>query len=110
MLTLSQVERVVRAASGEASLSARLVAMPGTRALRGRNADRLMHDARISRSLVVGMTIFAELPSDGTYSSMTTIALSTGLSRSTVHRYLATLVAIGLAERNPRTREYRIAA
>jgi IclR family pca regulon transcriptional regulator len=82
---------------------------PTVRALSRANAESLMHDVRISKSLVVGLTIFAELASDGTYTSTTTLARSMGLSPSTVHRYLATLVAIGFAERNPRTREYRVA-
>jgi hypothetical protein len=107
-LTPQQIDRVVRAASGESVLPARLAEMRAVRALLPGSADSLRHDPRLSQSLILGMTIFAALPTDGTYVSISTLVSSIGLSPSTVHRYLATLVALGLAERNPRTRGYRV--
>ena len=66
-------------------------------------------DPRFSLSLIRGLAILASLPRDG--SSMGLIELSRLLevSPSTTHRYLLTLVEVGLIERDEKTRRYRIA-
>jgi DNA-binding IclR family transcriptional regulator len=66
-------------------------------------------DSRLSGSLLCGLLLLASLPSDGSYMSLTELARSSGRSTSTVHRYLSTLLAVGLIERDPATRQYRLA-
>jgi DNA-binding IclR family transcriptional regulator len=47
------------------------------------------------------------LPLDGSEREVTDVATELGLSASTTHRYLHTWMAVGLVERNPRSRRYR---
>jgi DNA-binding transcriptional ArsR family regulator len=62
---------------------------------------------RFSRSLVLGLLTFAAFPDDGSYLGVLDIARRLGLNPSTAHRYISTLLAVGLIERDPRTRRYR---
>ena len=64
-------------------------------------------DARLSRSLLYGLVVFACFPVDGTKRTITAVARQLGLSPATVYRYAATLTAVGLLERDPDSREYR---
>ena len=64
--------------------------------------------AGFSRSLLLGLALFAALPADGSYVGITGLARTLGMSASTAHRYVSTLVAVGLVERDPDTREYRL--
>jgi len=51
----------------------------------------------------------ASLPDDGSYLGNAQLARMLDMNVSTVHRYLQTLVAVGLVERDPSTRRYRLA-
>lgn len=64
-------------------------------------------DAKISASLLRGLYLFAALPKDGSSVGIVEFARRTGMSPSTTHRYLNTLVAAGLLERDSDTRGYR---
>ncbi len=72
-------------------------------------AQKLMDDAhdRYPRSLVRGMVIFASFPADGKLCSVTELARRLKMSSSGVHRYIMTLVELGLLERDPKSRKYR---
>jgi IclR helix-turn-helix domain len=104
----SQVERVVRAAADSGSIP---VLLSGLERVRGTLATRptQMQDPRLSRSLLSGLLLVASLPGDGSYRGNAQLARLLGMNVSTVHRYLQTLVAVGLAERDPGTRRYRLA-
>jgi DNA-binding MarR family transcriptional regulator len=95
-LTGPQIDRVVRASRegpGIASL------------LRG-----LAESPRLSRSLLLGLLVLASFPADGSSLSVSDIAGRLGMSPSTTHRYLSTLLSVGLLEQDPRTRRYQVAA
>ena len=64
--------------------------------------------SRLSSSLLCGLLILASFPADGSYMSITELArLLAGLrARRPV---VSTLLAVGLVERDPVTREYGIA-
>ncbi len=66
-------------------------------------------DRRLSRSLLSGLLLLACFPTDGTYLSNTEVARLVGMNMSTAHRYISTLVSVGLLERDPGTRQYRLA-
>jgi hypothetical protein len=104
----SQVERVVRAAADGGSIS---MLLSGLERVRGTLATRpaQLQDPRLSRSLLAGLLLVASLPSDGSYLGNAQLARVLGMNVSTVHRYLQTLVAVGLVERDPGTRRYRLA-
>jgi DNA-binding MarR family transcriptional regulator len=104
----SQVERVVRAAADSGSAP---MLLSGLERVRGTLATRSarLQDPRLSRSLLSGLLLVASLPGDGTYLGNAQLARLLGMNVSTVHRYLQTLVAVGLVERDPGSRRYGLA-
>jgi hypothetical protein len=106
-LTRAQVDRVVRATAGKGTLATLLER--GSVGKAGEQLPDRFNDPRLSRSLLVGLWVLSLMPTDGTWVSVSRIASIAEMSASTSQRYLATLVAVGIAERDPRTRKYRVA-
>jgi hypothetical protein len=104
-LSSAQVDQVVRAASDAGRMS---VLLSGLADVRDAFADA-MENPRLSGSLLCGLLLLASFPADGSYVSIAALTRITGKSPSTVHRYVTTLLAVGLVERNPSTRHYRLA-
>jgi IclR helix-turn-helix domain len=73
------------------------------------SAPEHLDDPRLSRSLLLGLLMLCALPADGSYTGLTVISRTLGMSMSTAHRYASTLLAAGLLERDPATRQYRLA-
>jgi hypothetical protein len=129
-LSPTQVDAVVRAASnGHAPSIATMIAgslarprgaRPGTGAKRrggtaaaSANTDlfsRDIDDPRLSRSLLRGFSLLAGFGPDGAERGIVELANDLGMSPSTAHRYALTLVELGLLERCPKTRKYRLPA
>ncbi len=65
-------------------------------------------DPRLSRSLLRGLSILTCFGPDGDSRGIVEIAEELGMSPSTTHRYALTLVELGLLERCPDTRKYRL--
>jgi len=65
-------------------------------------------DARLSRSLLRGLSLLTGFGPDGEQRGIVELADTLGMSPSTAHRYALTLVELGLLERCPRTRKYRL--
>jgi hypothetical protein len=65
-------------------------------------------DARLSRSLLRGLSLLTGFGPDGEQRGIVELAADIGMSPSTAHRYALTLVELGLLERCPRTRKYRL--
>jgi hypothetical protein len=65
-------------------------------------------DARLSRSLLRGLSLLTGFGPDGEQRGIVELADDLGMSPSTAHRYALTLVELGLLERCPRTRKYRL--
>jgi hypothetical protein len=131
-LTPAQVDSVVRGASGGsapslAALVAAALAPPGGERAGG-NGDRgtgagvsragsaaeaLLaegEDSRLSRSLLRGFSLLAGFGADGDERGIVELADELGMSASTAHRYALTLIELGLLERSPRSRKYRLPA
>lgn len=66
-------------------------------------------DHRLSRSLLRGLSILTCFRPDRRERGIVEIARELGMSASTTHRYALTLVELGLLERCPHTRKYRLA-
>ncbi|MFI5008887.1 MAG: helix-turn-helix domain-containing protein [Solirubrobacterales bacterium] len=66
-------------------------------------------DTRLSRSLLRGLSILTCFGADNRERGIIEMASQLGMSPSTTHRYVSTLVELGLLERSPRTRKYRLA-
>ncbi len=65
-------------------------------------------DQRLSRSLVRGLSILTRFGPDGEARGIVELAGDLGMSPSTAHRYAITLVELGLLERCPKSRKYRL--
>ncbi|HEV3320018.1 MAG TPA: helix-turn-helix domain-containing protein [Solirubrobacteraceae bacterium] len=65
-------------------------------------------DPRLSRSLLRGLSILTCFGPDGGSRGIVEMAEDLGMSPSTTHRYALTLVELGLLERCPDTRKYRL--
>jgi IclR helix-turn-helix domain len=67
-------------------------------------------DRRLSRSLLRGLSILTCFNGNGGERGILELARELGMSASTTHRYAMTLTELGLLERSPRTRKYRLPA
>ncbi len=98
----------MRAAVDGGSITVLLAGLGDVRAVLD-TAPKLLENSRLSRSLLAGLLMLASFPADGSYLRVAEAAKMLGMSPSTTHRYLATLLAVGLVEQDPRTRRYRLA-
>jgi DNA-binding MarR family transcriptional regulator len=65
-------------------------------------------DSRLSRSLLRGLSLLTCFGPDGGERGIVEMAADLGMSPSTAHRYAVTLVELGLLERCPDSRKYRL--
>jgi hypothetical protein len=129
-LSPTQIDEVVRAASGARGPSiSTLIADSLSAPLRGDGepVDRLDEteqaleprprlgylptdttDPRLSRSLLRGLSLLTGFAPDGGERGIVELADRLGMSPSTAHRYALTLVELGLLERSPKNRKYRL--
>lgn len=116
-LSRNQVDHVIRAALGDdigPNMSV-LVAGSGFHRDHARHAlsaryRTLQDNRRLSRSLLSGLLVLSCFPPEGADLGIKDISQELELNTSTVHRYVLTLVAAGLLERDPDTRRYRLLA
>jgi hypothetical protein len=69
----------------------------------------LMEDRSLSHSLLIGLQVLTCFPLDGTERGVADVAKQLEMNNSTVHRYMSTLMRIGLLEQDTYTRLYRLA-
>jgi DNA-binding IclR family transcriptional regulator len=67
-----------------------------------------LNDRRLSRSVLLGLMMLAALARDGGWVALSALAPRLDMSKSTAHRYVNTLVAVGLVEQEAYTRRYRL--
>lgn len=65
-------------------------------------------DARLSRSLLRGLSVLTCFGPENEERGIIELADLLGMSPSTTHRYVTTLVELGLLERSTRSRKYRL--
>jgi IclR helix-turn-helix domain len=68
-----------------------------------------LDDRRLSRSLLRGLSVLTCFKGPGEARGIIELAGQLGMSPSTTHRYVTTLVELGLLERCPKSRKYRLA-
>lgn len=106
-LCAAQVETVVRQATAPSSLGqAFAVALDDPEALTS-FLRPLLEDNAYSRSVLRALIILAGFPADGSERELTAVAEQVGFSPATTYRYLHTLTAAGLLERDTNSRRYR---
>jgi len=106
-LTSTQVDRVVRRAPDAEGVSSLLRGLADRGSMTS-SYQALSESPRLSRSLLLGLRVLACFPTDGSALAVTDVAGRLNMSPSTTHRYLTTLLAVGLLEQDPRTRRYRV--
>ena len=99
-LSPTQVDEVVRAAARSRAPSVSTV----IRGYLPTDSD----DPRLSRSLLRGLSLLTCFGPDGAARGIVELARDAGMSPSTAHRYASTLVELGLLERCPKSRKYRL--
>jgi|SRR5271168_2927194 hypothetical protein len=114
-LSKAQVDQIVRAAGQGGTMSVLLSALKDPNWTLALDSDEWaypaqMEDRRLSRSLLSGLLVLSCFPADGGYLGIAELARMLGMNTSTTHRYVTTLLAVGLLERDPATRRYRLAA
>jgi IclR helix-turn-helix domain len=114
-LSRNQIDHVMRVALGDGALPSvsSLVAGTGFHRDHARQAlssryRALQDNRRLSRSLLAGLLVLSCFPPEGIDLGIKDISEQLDLNTSTVHRYVLTLVAAGLLERDPDTRRYRL--
>jgi hypothetical protein len=109
-LSPGQVEQVVRAAGpGRAPGFAALISTALSRS-DGVAGVPMYDDRRLSRSLLRGLAILTCFGPDEQTLGLIEIAERLQISPSTIHRYVITLVEVGLLEQSPKTRKYSLPA
>ncbi len=112
-LSKAQVDQVVRTAGQGGAMSVLLASLQDphpTRALAAELAHPVqMDDRRLSRSLLSGLLVLGCFPADGGHVGIAELARMLDMNTSTTHRYVTTLLAVGLLERDSATRRYRLA-
>jgi len=113
-LSPAQVDQVLRAASrstapGLAGLLSGSLRRSEEASVQG-TAGRRGADTRLSRSLLRGLSILTCFDSAGEERGIVELSKQAGMSASTAHRYALTLIELGLLERSPRSRRYRLPA
>jgi IclR helix-turn-helix domain len=113
-LSKAQVDQVVRAAGQGGTMSLLLSALKDPKWTLSIDSEdwsypAQMDDRRLSRSLLSGLLVLSCFPSDGGYLGIADLARMLDMNTSTTHRYVTTLLAVGLLDRDPATRQYRIA-
>lgn len=113
MLTLSsaQVEQVLRSATADGGQTgvAEMLSTDQLAGARERRYRALLDDRRLSRSLLAGLLVLTCFPPGGEM-GIADLARRLDMRTSTIHRYVSTLLAAGLLERDPVSRQYRLAA
>jgi DNA-binding transcriptional ArsR family regulator len=111
-LTLApdQVDELLKAINSESALSAvpELAAGDAGKITELRYRA-LLDDRRLSRSLLAGLLVLACFTPSSEL-GIAELSRRLGMRASTTHRYVATLLAAGLLERDPSSRRYRLAA
>ena len=99
-LSPTQVDEVVRAASRSRA--------PSVSTVIGGYLPTDSAAPRLSRSLLRGLSLLTCFGPDGAARGIVELARDAGMSPSTAHRYASTLVELGLLERCPKSRKYRL--
>jgi predicted transcriptional regulator len=106
-LSSAQVDQVISSAATDSSgVRSVLFGLNGARSSIDVEFSSLQ-DKRLSRSLLAGLLVLAAFPADRSFIGNKEIAEQLGMTMTTAHRYVSTLLAVGLIERDPNSRKYR---
>jgi IclR helix-turn-helix domain len=103
-LSKAQIGRVLRKAAENDAL---LGGLGGPEDVKFRVSQAQLNDPGLSSSLLRGLTVLASFPADGVGRSVRDVARELDMSSSATHRYVSTLLEIGLLKCDPVSHEYR---
>src|ERR1700677_4919641 len=108
-LSQAQIDGVLRDADsgGLLGLIGEMEAIVGAEEIEFLRSLERSNDPRFPRSLLRGLMVLASLNPDGAGRQVTDVARELDMGVSTTHRYMSTLLEVGLLERDPVSREYR---
>jgi hypothetical protein len=116
-LTEDQVDGVIRRKARGSAAAPQEDSAEGAGTGAGKRSGRstqwlfrtLMEDRSLSHSLLIGLQVLTCFPLDGTERGVAEVAKQLQMNNSTVHRYMSTLMRIGLLEQDTYSRLYRLA-
>jgi hypothetical protein len=113
-LSRAQIAHVMSTANASGAPSTLLSGLHGPGAAETADVEDLMalaeaDERRLSRSLLSGLLVLACFPVDGSTLGIAQLARRLNMSPSATHRYVSTLLAAELIERDSETRRYRLA-
>lgn len=113
-LSKAQVDQIIRAAGEGGTMSVLLSALKDPQWTLAVDSEEWsspvqMEDRRLSRSLLSGLLVLSCFSAEGGSLGIAELARRLDMNTSTTHRYVTTLLAVGLLERDPTTRRYRLA-
>jgi DNA-binding MarR family transcriptional regulator len=108
-LNRAQVSHVLHQARGETGIAAVLNGLADNDKL-AQAYDSIDDAPKLSRSLLTGLFVLRCFPEDGSSLGVKEVADIVGRKPSNTFRYMTTLVAAGLLERDPTTRRYHLPA
>jgi IclR helix-turn-helix domain len=106
-LSAAQVNDVIRVAADAGHVALLLSSLEDVKVALMAGFGEL-EDPRLSRSLLQGLLVLACFPLDGSCIGNVDVARMLDLHLSTTHRYISTLTAVGLLERDPDSRKYQL--
>lgn len=106
-LNRAQVSHVLHQARGETGIATALSGLADNDKL-AQVYDSIDDVPKLSRSLLTGLFVLRCFPEDGSSLRVKEVADIIGTKPSNAFRYMATLVAAGLLERDPKTRRYHL--
>jgi IclR helix-turn-helix domain len=104
-LSSDQVNRVIREIAEDDGMSP----VGGMEQSGFRASPAQLDDRRLSRSLLLGLMVLASFRADGASRPVAEVAQELDMGLGMTRRYIFTLVKVGLLERDPALREYRLA-
>jgi hypothetical protein len=105
-LSRSQIDQIIRKASQSGGGASLFTGLYESSTLDISVVAR--NNPRLSGSLLTGLAVLGLFPRDGSELTNAHIARALNIGVSTAHRYLATLLAAGLVQRDPNTRRYSV--
>jgi hypothetical protein len=105
-LSRSQIDQVIRAASRSAGASSLVTNLHESSTIDIAAVAR--NNLRLSGSLLTGLAVLGLFPRDGSELTNADVARGLKIGVSTAHRYLTTLLAAGLLQRDPKSRRYSV--
>jgi predicted polyphosphate/ATP-dependent NAD kinase len=107
-LTKAQTREILGSAAGVGDFSEVISLIAQDPESVAQSVAREWENERMSRSVLQGFRILSYFVRERRELKVIEVTKALQMSQSTAHRYLITLIAVGVLEQNPRARTYRL--